>query len=63
MDPLIAREQPLTRDTLAEAIERLEANGPDIWNDAPRMHGFGHAALWRLNWEMVVQELKLLPGA
>ena len=60
MDPLIEREQPLTPGTLAEAIERLEANGPDIWNDAPRMHGFGHAALWRLNWEMVVQELKVL---
>ena len=60
MDPLIAREQPLTPGTLAEAIERLEANGPDIWNDAPRKHGFGHAALWRLDWEMVFQELKVL---
>ena len=60
MDPLIAREQPLTPGTLAEAIERLEANGPDIWKDAPGKHGFGHAALWRLDWEMVVQELKVL---
>ena len=60
MDPLIVREQPLTPGTLAEAIERLRANGPTIWNRAPEDYGFGRASLWRLGWEMVFQELKVL---
>ena len=60
MAPLIEGGQPLTPSTLAETIELLKANGPDIWNDAPVEHGFGRAALWRLDWEAVFQELRVM---
>ena len=44
LGPLIERAEPLTPRTLAEAEARLDANGRNIWDDAPSKHGFGRAA-------------------
>ena len=60
LSPLIARGQPLTPDTLAEAVARLHTSGPDIWSSAPRELGFGRAALWRLDGEPVFRQMEML---
>ncbi len=58
--PLIKRGLPLKPGTLAEAIARLRANGPGIWNAAPGKYGFGRAALWRLQARTAFQEMEVL---
>ena len=57
---LIERGQPLKPDTLDEAVARLRANGPGIWNAAPETYGFGRAALWRLEARNAFQEMEVL---
>ena len=58
--PLIARRQPLTPDTLAEAVARLRTSGRGIWSRAPQELGFGRAALWRLDAEPSFQQMEML---
>ena len=58
--PLIARGQPLTPDTLAEAVARLRTSGRGIWSRAPQELGFGRAALWRLDAEPAFQQMEML---
>jgi RecB family exonuclease len=60
LEPLVAEGRPLTPDTLNEAVARLRANGPDIWNRAPQELGFGRAALWRLDGEAILEQIELL---
>ena len=62
LKPLIERGLPLRLDTLDEAIARLRANGPGIWNAAPVKYGFGRAALWRLEAQNAFQEMEVLLG-
>jgi RecB family exonuclease len=58
--PLAERRLALDRESLAEAVERLRSNGPRIWNEAPATHGFGRAALWRLQGVRVIEDLVAL---
>ncbi len=60
LKPLIERGLPLRSDTLDEATARLMANGPGIWDAAPRTYGFGRAALWRLEAQTAFQEMEIL---
>jgi len=60
LEPFIAAETPLTPDTVDEAIERLRANGPAIWTDAPQRHGFGHAGLWNLDQKTTFDQMEAL---
>ena len=60
LGPLIESGQPLTTRTLEAARERLHANGRNIWNEAPVKHGFGRAALWRLEYANTLRQLELL---
>ena len=58
--PLTTQGLPLTPDTLQDALDRLRANGPGIWNRAPGERGFGRAALWRLEAAAAFQQMELL---
>ena len=58
--PLVERGRPLISDTLPEVLARLGANGPGIWNRAPKERGFGRAALWRLDAEDTFEKMELL---
>ena len=60
LEPLIEHGQPLTSQTLEEALARLRANGAQIWNNAPAKYGFGRAALWRLDAENTLRQIELL---
>ena len=60
LEPLIEQGQPLTSQTLEEALARLRANGAQIWNNAPAKYGFGRAALWRLDAESNLRQIELL---
>ena len=60
LEPLIEHGQPLTSQTLEEALARLLANGAQIWNNAPAKYGFGRAALWRLDAENTLRQIELL---
>ena len=48
LGPIVEAGGGLTGETLAGAVERLHRTGPEIWDRAPREHGFGRAALWRI---------------
>ena len=56
----LAGGPPLGPDNVTEAIERLRAIGPGIWDRAPSQYGFGRAALWRLDAESVLVALEAL---
>ena len=58
--PLAASERPLDRGSLDEALTRLRAEGPAIWERAPDEHGFGRSALWRIDGESVLVALEAL---
>ena len=60
LDPLIESGEPLTTRTLGAAMERLHANGRNIWDEAPVKHGFGRAALWRLEYATTLRQLEKL---
>ena len=60
LGPLIEKGEPLTPRTLAEAEARLHANGRNIWDDAPSKHGFGRAALWRLEFDAALLQMQKL---
>ena len=60
LDPLIESGEPLTTRTLGTAMERLHANGRNIWNEAPVKHGFGRSALWRLEYANTLRQLEKL---
>ena len=48
LQPLADAGQRLGPESIEQAVERLHAVGPDIWDQAPEHYGFGRAALWRL---------------
>ena len=58
--PLIQSGEPLTTRTLSATRERLRANGRNIWDDAPVKHGFGRAALWRLQYDDALGQIEKL---
>ena len=60
LESLVEQGLPLTPDTVGGAVDRLRANGLDIWNRAPGERGFGRAALWRLDAEAVIPQLEML---
>ena len=60
LEPLIERGEPLTPSTVPEALARLRANGREIWNSAPTRHGFGRAALWRVDADQTLPQLEAL---
>lgn len=60
LEPLVIQGRSLTPDTMGEAVDRLRASGRDIWDRAPEERGFGRAALWRLDAEVVIPQLELL---
>ena len=60
LEPLIERGEPLTLSTVPEALDRLSANGREIWNSAPTRHGFGRAALWRVDADQTLPQLEAL---
>ena len=60
ISPLVEQGRALVPDTLPEVLERLDANGPGLWNSAPARMGFGRSALWRLDAEGAFQKMELL---
>ncbi len=60
LKPFIAAKTPLTPDTVDKAIERLRANGPEIWTKAPQDRGFGHAGLWNLDQKPTFDQMEAL---
>ncbi len=68
--PLIAEGLPLSEDTIGRVIQSIDTKGRDTWNSAPEEHGFGQAALWRLEWQRyrerivkMLEQQKLPAGA
>ena len=57
LGPLAADGRPLAPATADEAIRRMREHGRELWLDAPGKYHFGRAALWRLGWEDVADDL------
>jgi RecB family exonuclease len=60
LKPLVEQGRALVPDTLDAAIAWVHEHGRTLWDDAPRRYMFGRAALWRLQWETVVEEIESL---
>ena len=58
VEPLAAAGRPLSAETLGRTLARLGELAPGMWEGAPARHGFGRAALWRLDGERVLDQLE-----
>ena len=58
VEPLAKAGRPLSAETLDGSLARLGELAPEMWETAPARHGFGRAALWRLDGERVLSELE-----
>lgn len=56
--PLVESGRPLTPETVEDAIVRLRANAPGIWDSAPQRHAFGRAALWRYSGDEAIRQME-----
>ncbi len=60
LGPLAEARRPLVHATEDEAIRRMREAGREHWLVAPDRHHFGRAALWRLDWEDIADDLERL---
>ena len=58
--PLAEAGRPLVPETEDEAVRGMHERGAKIWHSAPDDHHFGRAALWRLEWGDVSDDLERL---
>ena len=58
VEPLAKAGRPLSAETLDGSLARLGELAPGMWETAPARHGFGRAALWRLDGERVLAQLE-----
>jgi RecB family exonuclease len=56
--PLVEAGQSLSAATLPQVLGRIREIGTDLWDSAPRRHGFGRAGLWHLRWPKVSSRLE-----
>ncbi len=60
LGPLRDDKRPLVPATADEAIRRMREHGRELWLGAPGKHHFGRAALWRLDWDDIADNLERL---
>ena len=60
LQPFADAGQRLGPETIEEAVVRLHALGPGLWDEAPEQYGFGRAALWRLEREPTLEQTEAL---
>ncbi len=60
LKPLVEQRRALVPHTLDATIAWVHEHGRELWDDAPRRYMFGRAALWRLQWETVVEQIESL---
>ena len=60
LDPLAKAGRPLLPGTEDEAVRRMHERGGEIWLNAPDEYHFGRAALWRLDWDEIADNLERL---
>ena len=60
LKPLEEQGRALVPDTLDTTVAWVREHGQQLWDDAPRRYMFGRAALWRLQWETVVEGIESL---
>ena len=60
LGPLAKAGRPLLPETEDDAVRRMHELGREIWLGAPEEHHFGRAALWRLDWDDIADNLERL---
>ena len=60
LGPLVDDKRPLVPATADEAIRRMREHGRELWLDSPSKYHFGRAALWRLDWGGIADNLERL---
>ena len=60
LEGLAVQGRPLNSSTLTEASASLQRLGPEIWRSAPERHGFGRAALWRIEGPEIIQAIEAM---
>lgn len=58
--PLVERGEALLPEHADEVVARLRSRGRAIWDDAPRTHSFGRAALWRYEGTQALDQLEAM---
>ena len=60
LQPLAEAGERLGPETIERVLDRLDAIGPGIWDQAPEQYGFGRAALWRLEGTPTLEQVGAL---
>ena len=56
-DQPTVKDDPLTDWALNQVIAYIDIHGKEKWDAAPEKEGFGRAALWRLGWQRIRDQI------